>query len=51
MLDGEKKINVELKNNLECNKVNQDMSKNKVEDKKEQCKYKKRYLKYIFFSF
>lgn len=39
MLGGEKKTNMELKNNLECNKVNQDTSKNEVEDEEEQCKY------------
>ncbi|KYN35513.1 hypothetical protein ALC56_10070 [Trachymyrmex septentrionalis] len=34
MLEEEKKMNVNLKNNLECSKVNQNSSKNKVENKK-----------------
>ncbi|KYQ51148.1 Serine/threonine-protein kinase SBK1 [Trachymyrmex zeteki] len=34
MLEEEKKMNVNLKNNLECNKVNQNSSKNKIENKK-----------------
>lgn len=45
MIGEEKKMNVKL----EINKENQNLSKNKVKDKKEQCKYKKRCLKYIFF--
>ncbi|KYN28254.1 hypothetical protein ALC57_02315 [Trachymyrmex cornetzi] len=34
MLEEEKKMNVNLKNNLQCNKVNRNSSKNKVENKK-----------------
>lgn len=57
MRDKKKKTNAKLKNNNTKGKLennvnnngNQDTSKNKVEDEKEQCKYKKRCLKYIFF--
>lgn len=45
MIREEKKMNVKLENNKE----NQNSSKHKVKDEKEQCKYKKRCLKYIFF--
>lgn len=40
MLGKNKKTNVKSENNLES-KVNKKSSKNKVEDKKAECKYKK----------
>lgn len=59
MHDEKKKINMKLQNNnikikmqnnLECNNMNQDTSKNKVrKENEEECKYTKRCLKYIFF--
>jgi len=50
MLEKEKKMNVNLKNNLECNKVNQNSSKDKVKNKKVKCKYKKIFKIHIFSS-
>lgn len=41
-------IKIKTEDNV-SNNVNQETSKNKVEDEKEQCKYKKRCLKYTFF--